>query len=280
MRPINVSTFYNHVTWRGYIETKIIPKTESVWQVNYARIEPKFNYVFTADGKPYSVFNLTTATVALQWNPFSDYMQTPGGRIESEKRFPKFAFQFTQSIPNILGNDFDFGKIDLRAEYEKKFLNGQKSSALIEAGYAYGDAPLTHLYNTSPNNLTKDRLLQRVTLAGKNSFETMYFNEFFSSQYIFLQLKHGSKRLKLLPKIRPSIVFVTRMAWGTMENNEQHSGISYKTLEDGYFESGVEINQIFKGLGISGFYRYGPNQLARFEDNLAVKLSFIINIGI
>ena len=279
-RPINVSTFYNHVTWRGYIETKIIPKTESVWQINYARIEPKFNYVFTVDGKTYSVFHLTTATVALQWNPFSDYMQTPGGRIESEKRFPKFTFQFTQSIPNVLGNDFDFGKIDLRAEYEKKFLNGQKSSALIEAGYAYGDAPLTHLYNTSPNNLTKDRLLQRVTLAGKNSFETMYFNEFFSSRYVFLQLKHGSKRLKLLSKIRPSIVFVTRMAWGMMEKDEQHSGISYKTLEDGYFESGVEVNQIFKGLGISGLYRYGPNQLARFEDNLAIKLSFIINIGI
>jgi hypothetical protein len=32
-----------------------------------------------------------------QWNPFSDYMQTPTGRVEVEKRFPKFTFQYTQS---------------------------------------------------------------------------------------------------------------------------------------------------------------------------------------
>ncbi|HEX8563730.1 MAG TPA: DUF5686 family protein [Flavobacterium sp.] len=279
-RPINVSTFYHYSSWRGYIETKIIPKTESIWQLNYSQIEPKFGYLYTVGAKSHETYTMTTAMVSLQWNPFSSYMQTPVGRLESEKRFPKFTFQFTQALPDILDNDFEFGKLDLRAEYEKKFVNGQKSAALIEAGYAYGDAPLTHLYNTSPNNLTKDRLLQRITFAGKNSFETMYFNEFFSSRYVFFQLKHGSKRIKLLPKIKPSVVFVTRMAWGTMDKPEQHSGIEYKTLEEGYFESGIELNQIFKGFGLSGFYRYGPNQLARVEDNLAVKLSFILNLGL
>ena len=150
----------------------------------------------------------------------------------------------------------------------------------MEAGFAFGDVPLTHLYNTSPNNLTKDRLLQRITLAGKNSFETMYFNEFFSSQYVKLQLKHALKRVMLSRKVKPSPVFVTRMAWGNMKNPEQHLGINYKTLDKGYFESGLELNQIYQGFGISGFYRYGPNQLERFEDNLSLKLSFILNIGI
>ncbi|RTY91315.1 DUF5686 family protein [Flavobacterium sp. GT3R68] len=279
-RPINVSTFYNHVTWRAYIETKIIPKTESIWQLTQSRIEPKFNYAFNVDGKLYSVFNMTTAMVSLQWSPFSDYMQTPTGRLEIEKRFPKFTFQFTQSLPNVLGNDFTFGKIDLRADYEKKYLDGQKTALLMSAGYAFGDAPLTHLYNTSPNSLTKDRVIQRITLAGKNSFETMYFNEFFSSQYIFLQLKHGSKRVTLFKKVKPSLVLVTRMAWGNMEKPEQHVGIVYKTLNKGFFESGIELNQIYSGFGLSGFYRYGPYQLARFEDNLSIKLSFVLDLGL
>jgi hypothetical protein len=39
------------------------------------------------------------------------------------------------------------------------------------------------------------------------------------------------------------------------------------------FESGIELNQIFKGLGLT-FYRYGPNQLPKFENNIAVKLSY------
>jgi hypothetical protein len=277
-RPINVSTFYGYTTQRVYIETKIIPKTESIWQITQAHIDPKFDYVFFADGKAYSNYNMATAMVSLQWNPFSDYMQTPVGRIETEKRYPKFTFQYTRSLPEFLGNDFDFGKLDLRAEYEKKYFDGQKTAVLVELGYADGDVPLTHLYNTSPNNLTKSSIFRRITLAGKNSFETMYFNEFFSSQFVMLQMKHTLKRQAWTRKIRPSIVLVTRMAWGDMKNRENHVGVNFKTLNEGYFESGVECNQIFKGLGLSGFYRYGPNGLPNFADNISLKISFIFNI--
>ena len=278
-RPINISTFYNHKTWRGYIETKIIPKTETIWQFSHSEISPLFNYTFLNDGHLYRDFTMSTVMLSIQWNPFSDFMQTPSGKIEFEKRYPKFAFQFTKSLPNFFANDFDFGKVDARIEYEKKYLNGQKSAVLIQAGYTFGALPLTHLYNTSPNNLTKDDLLQRITIAGKNSFETMYFNEFFSSEFVMLQFKHGLKRVEIFKKVRPSLVLVTRMAWGNLEHPERNIGIDYKTLDRGFFESGIELNQIYKGFGLTGFYRYGPNQLSRFEDNLAVKLSFVLDLG-
>ena len=222
---------------------------------------------------------MTTAMVSLQWNPFSDYMQTPVGRMEIEKRFPKFTFQFTKSIP-VLNNDFEFSKIDFRANYEKKYLNGQKTALLMEAGCVIGDLPLTHLYNTAPNNLNKDHIIQRITIAGRNSFETMYFNEFFSSEYLFFQLKHSLKRIALFKKVKPAMVLVSRMAWGNMEHPEQHIGINYKTLNKGYFESGIEFNQIYNGFGLSGFYRYGPNQLPHFGDNLSIKLNFVLGLGI
>ncbi|WP_296144177.1 DUF5686 and carboxypeptidase-like regulatory domain-containing protein [uncultured Flavobacterium sp.] len=279
-RPINLSTFYNHKTWRGYIETKIIPKTESIWQLTHSRIEPKFGYLYINDGNLYDQYDMTTAMVAMQWNPYSDYMQTPTGRLETEKRYPKFTFQFTQSLPKMFENDFTFSKFDIRAEYEKKYLNGQKTGLLVEAGYALGDLPLTHLYNTSPNSLTKEKLIERITIAGKNSFETMYFNEFFSSKYVMFQFKHGFKRTEIIKGIKPSIVLVSRMAWGDLDKPEQHVGLEYKTLRDGFFESGIEINQIYKVLGLSGFYRYGPNQLAKFEDNISIKLTVILNLGI
>ncbi|SCY45900.1 DUF5686 family protein [Flavobacterium caeni] len=278
-RPINVSTFYQHKTWRAYLETKILPKTESIWQLTYSNVEPKFSYVYNRDNELFYRYTMTTAQASVQWNPFSDYMQTPHGRIEVEKRFPKFTFQFTQALPEVLGNDFVFSKIDFRTEYERKYMNGQKTSLLFEAGYAHGDVPLTHLYNNTPNNLTKDRLLQRITIAGKNAFETMYFNEFFSSRYAMLQFKHALKRFKIVKKVRPEFVILSRAAYGDLDNREQHVGFDYKTLENGYFESGLEINQIYSAFGLAGFYRYGPNQLPRFEDNLAVKISFVLNLG-
>ena len=176
-------------------------------------------------------------------------------------------------------NDFDFGKIDLRTEFEKKYLNGQKTSMLIQGGYAFGDLPLSHLYSISPNNITKETILQRITFAGKNSFETMYYNEFFSSEYVQFQFKHGFKKITLFKKVKPSFVFVTRMAWGNLKDPERHLGLDFKTLNKGYFESGIELNQIYKGLGLVGFYRYGPNGLLKFEDNIAVKISYILDLG-
>ncbi|MEL1245579.1 DUF5686 family protein [Flavobacterium sp. DGU11] len=277
-RPINISTFYNHQTWQGYIETKIIPKTESVWQLTRSRIDPKFNYTYAPNGDPFSVFHLTTASVALQWNPFSDFMQTPNGRLEIEKRFPKFAFQYTQSVAGLLDSDFTFGKIDFRGEFEQKYLNGQKTSALIQTGVAVGNTPLTHLYSTSPNNLDKDGVLERITLAGKNSFETMYFNEFFSSQYMMVQLKHGLTRFTIFRSLKLSPMLVTRFAWGNMNHKEDHVGLQYNTLEKGYYESGLEFNEIFKGLGLSAFYRYGPYHLPYFDRNISVKVSFVLNL--
>jgi hypothetical protein len=278
-RPINISTFYNYVSWKSYFETNQIPKTESIWEIAHSEIQPKFDYAFNKNNKLYTNYTMTTAMVSLQWSPFSDFMQTPTGQVEIEKRFPKFSIQYTQSLGRLWDNDFDFSKFDFKTEYEKKYLNGQKTSLLFQAGYTLGDVPLTHLYNSSPNNITKETIIQRITFGGKNSFETMYFNEFFSSKYAFFQFKHAFNRVTLFKKIKPSLVLVSRMAWGDLEHPEQHVGINFKTLNNGFFESGIELNQIFNGLGLTTFFRYGPNQLTKFEDNIAIKLSYVLNLG-
>jgi hypothetical protein len=179
-----------------------------------------------------------------------------------------------------LNNDFSFTKIDFKAEYQIKHLDGQRTYFLFEAGRAFGDLPLPQLYSASPNNLNKETVLQRITFAGKNSFETMYFNEFFSSEFMSFQFKHGFNRIFLFKKVKPAVDFVTRMAWGSMKNQENHIGIDFKTLNKGFFESGIELNQIYNGLGLGGYYRYGPNHLSKFEDNLAIKLTFILDLGI
>ena len=217
--------------------------------------------------------------MALQWNPFSEYMQTSSGRLEIEKKYPKLSFQLTKSIPSVMGNDFDFTKIDLRVFHEIPYLSGQNTSFILQGGVALGTIPLTHLYSIAPNNLNKDSMLKRITFAGKNSFETMYFNEFFSSKYVTFQARHTFNKVKLAYKIKPQIAVVTRMAIGTMDKPEQHVGFEYKTLEKGFLESGVEVNQIYKGFGLTFFYRYGPNGLPKFEDNLSLKISYVLDLG-
>ncbi|PVX45544.1 carboxypeptidase-like protein [Flavobacterium sp. 103] len=279
-RSINFNTFYRYEHWRIALESKIIPKVESVFALANTFVTPQFEYTYNLNGKSYKTYTMTTATISLKWSPYSDYMQTPTGRIETEKRFPKFTFQVTQSLPDVLNNDFTYTKIDFKADYQIKYLNGQRTFLLFEAGRAFGDLPLPQLYSNSPNNLNKETIFKRITFAGRNSFETMYFNEFFSSEYMSFQFKHGFNRIYIFNKLKPSLDFVTRMAWGNMKNPENHIGLDFKTLNKGFFESGIELNKIFNGLGLGGYYRYGPNHLSNFKDNIAVKLTFILDLGI
>ncbi len=278
-RPINISTFYNNKVGSVFVESKVLPKTTSYFAVSQSQVKPLFDYTFVNNGVSYTDYTITTLQLGFQWNPFSNYMQTPMGKIEMEKRHPKFSIQYTQTLPDILENDFEFSKIDFKTYYELPYLSGQKSTILLQTGIAFGDVPITHLYSIVPNNLNRDAILQRITFAGKNSFETMYFNEFFSNKYASLQLKHTFNKIRLGYKINPEFTVVTRMAIGSNNKNNQHLGIAYKTMQDGFFESGVECNKLFKGFGLVAFYRYGPNQLANFEDNIAIKVSYYLDLG-
>ncbi len=278
-RPFNISTFYNHETWKAFLETKIIPKTQSIFQITHSFIEPKFDYLFENKGVLYDDFYATLVTASLQWNPFSKYMQTPSGKIEVEKKFPKFTFQFSQTLDGVWNNYFDFGKFEFRFDYQKKFNSNHKVLFLAETGYAYGDVPLTHLYNHSPNNLNKNKILKRITFSGRDSFETMFYNEFISNRHAFFQLEHQFPKLEISRRIKPVFSLVSRYGIGTLDNKEKHKNFYFKTLDKGFLESGFELNQIYRGIGFTATYRYGANHLPQFEDNIAIKLSVQINLG-
>jgi hypothetical protein len=63
---------------------------------------------------------MTTAMVSLQWNPFSDYMQTPTGRVEVEG-VSKIHFSVYTIGTKVLGNDFQFSKIDFKTGLREVF---------------------------------------------------------------------------------------------------------------------------------------------------------------
>jgi hypothetical protein len=278
-RPINISTFYNAKTSSVSIESKILAKTNSYFSIAHNSITPLFDYTYNVNGASYTKYDISTAQLSLQWNPFSNYMQTPLGLIEYEKRHPKFSLQFTQTLPGITEKEINFSKIDFKTYYEIPYLSGQKSTVLFQGGIAFGNAPLTHLYSIAPNNINQDAILKRITFAGKNSFETMYYNEFFSDRFLSLQLKHTFNRVNIAYKINPEFSFATRFAWGTIDHPENHIGLPFKSLERGFIESGIEANKVFKGLGLTTYYRYGPNQLSNFDDNISIKITYFLDLG-
>lgn len=279
-RPFNLSTFYNHQSYELTFESKFISKIETTFKLSRSRINPLFDYEFIAPSKSYKIYNLTLATLSLEWSPNSRFLQAPQEILEVEKGFPKIILQVSHTIPNVLSENIKFTKIDARVYQEKKHLSGQKTTFLLQGGISLGNAPLSHLYSVAPNNLDREVILSRITFANKTSFETMYFNEFYSDRYSLFQLKHYFNKFQISKSIKPILVVGSKVAFGGFSHPENHQGITFKTMEKGFYESGFELQNIFKGFGLSTYYRYGPYQLSTFDQNIAIKLSFTLNLGI
>ena len=106
----------------------------------------------------------------------------------------------------------------------------------------------------------------------------MFFNEFFTDRFTTIQLKHHLKPFNISQRFKPQLVFLTKYAVGDMNNKDRHQNISFSTLNKGYTESGIEINKLFFGFGLSFAYRYGAYHLPKLEDNMAFKFTFNVSL--
>ena len=277
LRPLNLTTFYADRHIKGELNTKILQRTHTVASLSFSDINPLFNYRYLNAGKLFQRFNMTALTLSMQWEPFSKYMQTPNEKIIYKTGFPTFTFQFSESFSGVTKNDFNFQKFDFKTEYQKKFWNGHEIKYFMQSGLILGSTPLTHLYSVFPNSADNPNVFQRFDISGKNTFETMRRNEFFSDRFIFSELIYEIP-LHLSKTFEPIISLVSRYGIGNLSDKNQHLDFNFKTMEKGYWESGVEFFNLFNWFGLSAFYRHGPYQLQSFEENISIKLNFRIVI--
>jgi hypothetical protein len=277
-RLLNIDLFHRHITQAVFLKHRLHPKLNSKIQLAVSNVEPTYSYQFNLDGESFSKFQFTTAIAALHWSPFNKFKTEKNLPKEVKMGYPQFAFQFTRSLKNVFKGDFNFSKVDFKAIERIAHKNKTISEITVVAGIARGDTPLTHLYHAYPNNINKERLLQRFSVAGITSFETMFFNEFFSDKFTTFQFKHFLKPFRFSPRFRPQLVLISRYAIGDINNPERHQNIAFNSLKKGYTESGLELNKLLFGFGLSFTYRYGAYHLPVLEDNLALKFTFNVTL--
>ena len=111
----------------------------------------------------------------------------------------------------------------------------------------------------------------------------MGFYEFASDRFAYFFLNHNFGRLTGTKHtiFRPELEVVHNMGIGSLSNKSDHHGVAFSTMEKGYLESGLILNNIIRfkyvklfyfGLGAGGFYRYGNYALPREADNFAFKM--------
>ncbi|BAO54525.1 DUF5686 family protein [Nonlabens marinus] len=277
-RLVNIPTFYLYREYGLSLQQRLFPSVLSEVSLSRKQIDQTTRYTYQPSDTPFNSYTLTELKVGARWSPYSDFMRTPAGYEETVKGYPVLSGQFTKGFNDVLESDFNYIKVSAKAAYTIAQANKSTTELSIEGHYASGEVPLTHLFHAYPNAPNKDGIFQRFSVAGRRSFETMYFNEFFSDKIAVGQIKHEFAPFKIASFLQPELVLISRYAIGDLTDKQQHINVDFQTLEHGYLESGFELNQLFYGFGLSAAYRYGAYHLPNLEDNISIKFTFYLEL--
>lgn len=238
-----------------------------------------YGYSITTDNPQVLLtqFYLTESGIKMRYAFKETFMKTPrGNKFSMGTRYPVLLFNLSRGM-NGLNGSFTYWRSELKVTkvFTSKSL-GNTNLAFV-TGWVTGEVPYSKLYAGMGS-------YKSFTLEAEQSYGTMRLNEFLSDRFVALFIKQdfGKLLFKTKGKFKPEIALVQNMGLGKLKSNAHHENITFKTMEKGYFESGLLINNIFRvqifryGFGV--FYRYGPYSFPETIDNFAFKLTLQFNM--
>ncbi len=255
-----------------------ISKYLSGW-ISYQRSveDPQYRYSFRDQN--IDQYEYSELGIQFRLGYGEQYIQSVWDRISIKKPYPIFWAKLTFGN-DWFGGEYSFFKWESKLEYVERFLGYGKSHFRLVFNYTPDVLPYGKLFNGHGG-------FREFSIVIHNAFETMRYNEFLSDQMfaIFYSHNFGPISIKFLNHF-PTLEMSHNIGFGNLRNKEVHDGIDFETMEKGYFESGLFINDliIFRNLGLKTgigagfFYRYGPYGFSDPLDNLVFKLA--LNFGV
>jgi len=246
--------------------------------LRHEKVENAGDYLFyqPISNTVYSAFTSTEMQVRFRFAYKERYFDNGRMLLPLGTKYPVLWFSYAQGFTDFLGGDFDFKKIDvqIRKTFYTKYLG--ETNISLKAGLFAGDVPYAKLYSGGGT-------YRPITLRAPESFGTMRPNEFLSDRYVSLFFSHNFGSLLFKgEKFKPEFELTTNIGFGSLNHPEYHLNVDINTMEKGYYESGLMINNIIKlylfNIGVGGMYRYGPYALPEFNDNVAYKITLSLPI--
>jgi hypothetical protein len=247
-------------------------------------VNPTYDYLYTISDESSSEFKATETALLFYYAFGRKMIQLGNDFVFTRPQYPLFKFKITQAIPATFNDKFKYSK------FEFDLFNSFNSplgttSTNITGGLLINEAPYPLLFNGKGFN--SDNYATFFYLY--SNFQTMGLTEFISDRYVNIFLQQNFGNILNIPKInffKPSFSLTYSGGIGNLKNKSSHSGISFKTMEMGYHESGIILDNLIRlkylrtlyvGFGVGAFYRYGYYEFSTPSDNVAIKAS--IKIG-
>jgi hypothetical protein len=239
-----------------------------------------YSFILYQDGVPSFTndFHFTEAGVSMKFGFKENFIVTSAKRrLSLGSRYPLIWLNLKKGL-TILDGKFAYTKYEIKISQKltsKKF--GQSDITLV-AGKVSGNIPISNLYNGRAS-------YRPFSIEARNSFGTMRWNEFCSSEFISVfAMQNIGNILFHTPGFHPEWCLVTNIGYGRLRNAESHQGTyTIKAPDKGYYESGLFINKLLTAqpvfdMGAGILYRYGPYAFLKVADNFAFKLTLNISI--
>lgn len=260
------------IHWENAILYHPIPYLDTWSSVGISSVQPTYNYQFENEAD--NVFNFAEVKIGARYGYGEEYIQLLNRKSSIGSKLPILYFQYTQGMKFFLGN-YNYAKYDFKIEFNFKILDFGKTGIQVATGWVDGDVPYTRLYNGKGS-------YRKSLVVVHNSFETMRYNEFLSDRHLSIFLAHDFGRLYFdSDYIKPRLSMLHNFGIGNLRNTASHKNIEFKTMDKGYTESGlllddvlvVRIASLRVGAGAAAFLRYGPYANAKFGDNFLFKFA-------
>jgi hypothetical protein len=254
------------------------------------RRNPTYAYVFANGGditQSKSNFNINEFGVQARFAFKESYMQIGQNKVVTNQAYPQINISASRSFSGWLDGDYEFSKVEAKFDEQITFKSLGKTLFQISGGYSWGSIPYPYLFNGKGSLFDNTNSFSQSFLV-PNHFQTMGLYEFASDRYAYLFLNHNFGRLNGTKSkyFRPELSVVQNIGYGSLQNPGYHQNITFKTMEKGYYESGLMLSNLFRfkymnmiyyGLGAGVFCRYGSYSLPTASENLAYK--FIVSVS-
>ncbi len=242
---------------------------------------PTYAYQFSKNEtqKADSSFRNTSLNIGLRWAWGEKFSQIGSTIYQSDKPNKLLQMYVEKGFKGIFDSEFDFTKVNI--SFQQRFASRSFGTTEYQfiATKTWGEVPYSYL----SNGLGSSK--QAGLFMIPSAFQTMKLYEFTSDQQITLFVKHNFGRLISSKKayFQPELSLTQGISYGSLQNANFHNNIDLKTLQKGYFESGLMIDEllrikqlqaIFLEFGVGVFARYGAYSLPSKIDNFALRFNF------
>jgi hypothetical protein len=249
--------------------------------LTHSILEPTNEYGFSlGEENPQIIltsFNITETGAKLKYAFKETFMKSPrGNKFSMGTKYPVIYVNVARGN-YWLNGAYNYWRTEMKITkvFTTKSFGDTRVAAI--SGFVKGTVPYAKLYAGLGS-------YKSFTLETEQSFGTMRFNEFLSDRFfaLFIKQDFGKLLFRTKGKFQPEIALVHNLGFGTLTDQSPHEHITFRTMEKGYYEGGLLINnlihvQLFKyGLGV--MYRYGSYAFPKTIDNFAFKLSLQFNI--